>query len=133
MQRHTVILMFSPQVIYVCVIQIPSFASQRANFSAVGLVTTPHRLEALDFLQDTELPGYTFLLKKTPANVKLKTLTHLTNMPDMHYGVKKGEFLEKYFKDSAADTPEARIWRVMTVSGVMLSKVWVSEVSHYDL
>ena len=107
-------------MIYLCVIQIPSFASQRANVSAIGLSTTPDRVKALDFLQPTEPTGYTFLIKKTPKNLKLKTVAQMANVPDMHYGMRKGGYLEKYFMAAKADTAVARIWRVLQVSGVML-------------
>jgi len=107
---------------YLYAIQIPFFASQRANASANVLFHNPDRDAVLDYLQETEYQGFTFLLKKTPVNVGLKTLSDIMHVPDMRIEMIKGNIAEQHFSGSKPDTPEAKIWRVIQVSDAMLSK-----------
>ena len=107
-------------MIYLCVIQISFFASQRANFSVVTLSKNAVRSAVIDFTQPIETEGFTFLVKKTPDNEKLKSLYELAHVEDMHFGMLRGGYLEALFMNSA-DPTEALIWRMIQVSGTMLS------------
>ena len=107
---------------YLCVIQISFFASQKANMSAVALARTKHRLQYLHYTVNPETDGFTFLLKKIPGIEKVTTLAELINIPNMHFGMKVDGFVEKFFKDSIQGTAEANIWRKIKVGGTMLSK-----------
>ena len=117
---NIVILIFSPHVIYFYVIHIPFFVSQRADFSVVTLSKNADRNAVIDFTQPVESLGFTFLVKKTPNTKKLSSLYELAHVEDMHTGMIRGGYLESVFKNSS-DPTEKLIWRVIQVSGTVLS------------
>ena len=117
---NTVIIIFSPLVIYCGVILMPLFASQKANFTAISLSKNAERSAVVDFTQTVEADGNTFLLKRTKSNVVLASTADLANKPNMNFGVVSGGMVEGFFRDSS-DHVDKTIWRNIKVSGTMLS------------
>ena len=108
-------------MIYLCVIQISFFASQKANLSGVTLARTPDRREVLSFSDHFETEGFSFLVKRVPATENLTTIPELAKAPKMAFAMKTGGMQSDYFEAHPKGTPEALIYKRFKVRGTMLS------------
>ena len=77
------------------------------------------RASVVDYTAPVDMEGYTFLVKKTPANEKLTRTSELAVVKGMRFGFKTNGVMHKHFK-TTTDKTEQHIFKIATVSGTML-------------